>query len=619
MDTNETNYIGTATYSPEDNKLRIYPFSRLDPKTYERVKAAGYSWAPKQELFVAPMWTPGRADLTEELCGDIGDESVSMAERATERSARFKEYSEKREADADRAKAGVDSITRHIPLGQPILIGHHSERRARKDAEKIQNGMDRAVKMWETSKYWIERAAGARAHADYKAEPDVRARRIKGLEADLRKQQRNIAEFKRNADLWDSVMELPEEKRMERAIAIAGGSSGGDIKLRRKEGDRKDFDQRPSAYAALTNSYPNLYAPRTLEEVLEAAKEVYPRSITHCARWVEHYTNRLAYEKAMLDDAGASHLLEKKKRPTQLPICNYKAATITYPSVYHRGEFETVKQVTMTQAEYAAINSDYKGTRVVENSHRVRVAYVRNNGERSMFAIFLTDGKVHEKPAPVTPTPQPPMIAPVYTPKPVDPKDEQFRALKDQAKVGVKIVTANQLFPTPPELAKRMMNAGQIMAGQRILEPSAGTGNLITAIRDRCTGHDCFRLVAVELHLGLIAGLKDLRNRSLYANEQNFQIIDGDFLEIEGLELRSFDRVVMNPPFENGLDIKHIQRARSYLKPEGLLVAICADGPRQQSALRPICRSWESLGPSMFEDQGTSVRTALMVMTGHAN
>jgi len=45
----------TATYSPEDNKLRLYASSRLDTATYEGVKAAGFKWAPKQDLFVAPM------------------------------------------------------------------------------------------------------------------------------------------------------------------------------------------------------------------------------------------------------------------------------------------------------------------------------------------------------------------------------------------------------------------------------------------------------------------------------------------------------------------------------------------------------------------------------------
>src|SRR5579859_1596669 len=42
----------TATYSPEDNKLRLYSSSRLPKDLYDCVKAAGFKWAPKQELFV---------------------------------------------------------------------------------------------------------------------------------------------------------------------------------------------------------------------------------------------------------------------------------------------------------------------------------------------------------------------------------------------------------------------------------------------------------------------------------------------------------------------------------------------------------------------------------------
>ena len=48
----------TATYSPDDNKIRLSASQRLDPDTYARVRAAGFIWAPKQGLFIAPMWTP---------------------------------------------------------------------------------------------------------------------------------------------------------------------------------------------------------------------------------------------------------------------------------------------------------------------------------------------------------------------------------------------------------------------------------------------------------------------------------------------------------------------------------------------------------------------------------
>lgn len=39
----------------------------------------------------------------------------------------------------------METITENTPFGQPILIGHHSEKRARRDAQRIQDGMHRAV------------------------------------------------------------------------------------------------------------------------------------------------------------------------------------------------------------------------------------------------------------------------------------------------------------------------------------------------------------------------------------------------------------------------------------------------------------------------------------------
>ena len=130
----------TATYSPEDNKLRLYASSRLDTETYERVKAAGFKWAPKQDLFVAPMWTPSREDLCIELAGEIGDEDTTLVERAEVKADRLEDLSTRRAQDGDRAQSGVHAIADGIPFGQPILVGHHSERHARKDAEKIEKG-----------------------------------------------------------------------------------------------------------------------------------------------------------------------------------------------------------------------------------------------------------------------------------------------------------------------------------------------------------------------------------------------------------------------------------------------------------------------------------------------
>src|ERR1041384_6450701 len=95
------NYHLTATYCPDDNKLRLYSLTRLDAETYARVKAEGFKWAPKQDLFVAPCWTPSREDLLLELCGEIDDEDTSLVDRAEQRAERFEDYSDKR---ADRSE-----------------------------------------------------------------------------------------------------------------------------------------------------------------------------------------------------------------------------------------------------------------------------------------------------------------------------------------------------------------------------------------------------------------------------------------------------------------------------------------------------------------------------------
>jgi 16S rRNA G1207 methylase RsmC len=79
-----------------------------------------------------------------------------------------------------------------------------------------------------------------------------------------------------------------------------------------------------------------------------------------------------------------------------------------------------------------------------------------------------------------------------------------------------------------------------------------------------------------------------------------------------------FDCIVMNPPFGGGADIKHVLHALDLLAPGGRLVAVVADGPRQQERLRPVIEgrggTWEGLPSDTFNEQGTSVRTALVVV-----
>lgn len=553
----------TASYSPDDNKLRLYASERLNAETYKRVRGAGFIWAPKQDLFVAPMWTPDREDLLLELCGEIGDEDTSLIDRAEDRADRFQDYSENRAKDADRAHKAVAAIANNIPLGQPILVGHHSERYARNDAERIENGMRRAVKMWEQSKYWKSRAAGAIRHAKYKELPSFRARRIKGLEADQRKQERNKADAEKHLKWWNKAETLEHVKLLERV-------------------DWACFEFRKQIEAGE-------YLP-----VIEHCRKQYAANMEWAERWIVHISNRLEYERATLGEAGG--IVTDKTGPEKGGACKCwasprggwsyivkvnKVSVTVYDNWGNGGEnftrtisFDKLKAV-MTAAE---VQEARKAKRLIEAEDKT--------------GFFLKgEAATHST---------------SYKP----PEPTKFDAMKDQLKAGVQVVTANQLFPTPPDLAARMVEEAEIKPGHDVLEPSAGTGNILRA---------CFHLngagftgkpkagdlVAVEINPALTQAL---------ANEfPTAKVVNGDFLNFNG-DLGTFDRILMNPPFENGSDIKHIKHALAMLKPGGRLVAICANGPRQQKELQPIATTWETLPEETFKEAGTGVQTVILTI-----
>lgn len=62
--------------------------------------------------------------------------------------------------------------------------------------------MKRAVMLVERAEYWEERARSALLHAKYKERPDVRWRRIKKIEADLRKAEKTIAQSQKYLTIW---------------------------------------------------------------------------------------------------------------------------------------------------------------------------------------------------------------------------------------------------------------------------------------------------------------------------------------------------------------------------------------------------------------------------------
>lgn len=695
--TETTEKLGTATYSPEDNKLRFTPFSRLSKDDYNRARSAGFIWAPKQEIFVAPMWTADREDLMLEWCGDIDDEDTSLVERAEQRAERFEDYSDKRQDDAERARSAVESIAGNIPFGQPILVGHHSQRRAERDAEKIENGMRRAVKMWETSKYWEDRAKGAIRHALYKERPDVRARRIKKIEADKRKQERNRAENERALNFWNGgfklkhretgetrPLEISEANRETIAKYIGSDSSLGYLPVCK----HPSLNQSWHAWDVLRpdgeryQECPSM----TIAEVQEKALSFYPQLIAHCNRWIAHYENRLTYERAMLAADGGTASDQTGPEVGGAVRCwaspgygkgwafiqkvNKVSVTIHDEADYPREDgkkrifrrimpFDKLHEV-MTKAQVDAAKADgslkechggtgfylfapddkaaaptrdeerwtahHEAVAAKSEEEKQQAAVIRAREYERLDAIRAAAGA--KSICAVTGKltfednicPDGPICQDERRKAGIEPS--AFEAMRENLKAGVKVVSAPQLFPTPPDLAAQMVERAFEGAGYcvqicaemnercRVLEPSAGTGNLIKAVSDhaKTPGNlGNYELVAVEVNPSLA---KAIDSRLLRFGDK---VIQGDFLQQNG-NLGKFDRILMNPPFADGQDIAHIKHAINFLNPGGRLVAICANGPRQQEQLQPLADEWIDLPAGSFKESGTMVNAAMLVI-----
>lgn len=266
----------TATYSPEDNKIRLYSTTRLDAETYARVKAAGFKWAPKQELFVAPSWTPSREDLAIELAGEIEPEEMTLTERAQAKAERLEGIAHKRRNEAVSLHNHANELSRAFYMGQPILVGHHSERKARKTQERMHSAMDKAVKSEKAANYWLYRATGVEAHANMKNDPRTRANRIKTLLAELRDLQRGINRAHNNLALLSKYTEDHQ------IVSLIGNS---DI----------------APYGLYSDVHAGKVSPQEAREKLIAGNKVVINGPNR-KRCIEHILNRLAYERSMLGD-----------------------------------------------------------------------------------------------------------------------------------------------------------------------------------------------------------------------------------------------------------------------------------------------------------------------------
>lgn len=162
-------------------------------------------------------------------------------------------------------------------------------------------------------------------------------------------------------------------------------------------------------------------------------------------------------------------------------------------------------------------------------------------------------------------------------------------------------------FPTPAGLADRAIALAGLAPGMKVLEPSAGDGSLALRAAAIVGAQNVTACEFLDRNVAKLkaAGLTD--------------VIHGDFLVTEPAPI--YDSVVMNPPFGNLQDIKHVEHAARFLKPDGVLIAITSPSYQFRStaaaaAFRDFANASQAeaqdIPAGTFRESGTEVATVLL-------
>ncbi len=478
------------------------------------------------------------------------------------------------------------------------------------------------------------------------------ASRIKGLEADKRKQERIIAESAKFQKVWN------HEGLTEVQAKLIANRDHLSFSFTTASYPTSTYEGSQSLWSALNSGVIDA------AQAAELAAPAHARIIAHASRWIAHISNRLAYERAMLAEDGGTladqnkpekggacrcwasprggwSYIQKVNRVTVSVLHNYSHGGQAFPLTVPFDKLTGIMSAAVVEQKRSAglvIESD-KGigfylaptpTKPEEPTEAAQIEKPATEPE-----AFIADQEAEPATAPPCAACQRPWSA--HATHPATTCGYYWSAdewAKEQARVapsttgdqieamrktlrsgGVAVVSAPQLFPTPATLAARMVELADIEPGQEVLEPSAGTGILCRAIQ---AAQPTARVFAVEINHRLC----ELLSQTVTPPEDAAQgicrnVLQSDFLECFGLG--RFDRIVMNPPFADGADIQHITHALRLLKPGGRIVALCANGPRQNTKLRSIIEEmggkWEELPANTFAAAGTSVRTVLLTAT----
>lgn len=159
---------------------------------------------------------------------------TTRRERLARKLEAREEWAEKADARSAAAFERARKIADQIPLGQPVLVGHHSERHARRDQERIVAGMRRGCEEQALAAHHRSRADGLAAQLDasvYSDDDDaIEALETRIAESEAKRERwKQINREMRKGDGWPARITPPlteHEKRVVLDYARYSASKG---------------------------------------------------------------------------------------------------------------------------------------------------------------------------------------------------------------------------------------------------------------------------------------------------------------------------------------------------------------------------------------------------------
>lgn len=187
-----------------------------------------------------------------------------------------------------------------------------------------------------------------------------------------------------------------------------------------------------------------------------------------------------------------------------------------------------------------------------------------------------------------------------------------------------------QFYPTPKELAQKLVELAEVQKDDFVLEPSAWLWNIVDEILPKIKDWAKYNnIVLIEKDIEKVKELKEKYNCYewmkdwndwlwTYSSEHKMNIYLCDFLN-NWVNTNCFSKIIMNPPFSKSQDVKHILKAYTHLEKWWRLVSIASSSIETRQGklyeqFRNLDPQFIKIKENSFKESWTMVNTVIVII-----